>query len=102
MAELGYTEIKIMILAESAVSQLQMKPGTCTHTHTCHVGPDFIQERNHVTALCNGTLDTRVEGIAREKGQKVGLVGKSRVGAVVVHKGLEAGDPANRFSRARS
>lgn len=55
-----------------------------------------------MAALGNGTLETGVERIAGEEGQDIGFVGKPWMGAVVVHEGLEARDPANRFGRARS
>ena len=46
-------------------------------------------------ALSDSTFKARVERIAREKGEDIGLAGKPRVGAVVVHQGLEARDTAN-------
>lgn len=55
-----------------------------------------------MSALGDGAFKARVEGIAGEEGQDVGLVGKSRMGAVVVHEGLESGHPANWFCRSRS
>lgn len=52
--------------------------------------------------LCHSTLEARIKGIAGEEGEDVGLIGKARVGAVIVHKRLEAGDSADWFCRARS
>lgn len=44
-----------------------------------------------MTTLRNCTFEARVERIAGEEGENVGLTGKSRIGAVVVHERLEAG-----------
>lgn len=71
---------------------------THTHSHTRHVNPRFIQEGYHMTTLCNCTFETRVEGIAGEESENVGLTGKSRIGAVVVHERLEAGGTTDGLS----
>lgn len=52
-------------------------------------------------AFGNGTFETWVEGVTGEKCQDIGLLGESRVGAVVVDEGLEAGGPANGVRRSR-
>lgn len=51
-----------------------------------------------MTTLCNCTFETRVEGIAGEESENVGLTGKSRIGAVVVHERLEAGGTTDGLS----
>lgn len=51
-------------------------------------------------ALGDGALQTRVEDIAGEEGQDLGLSGVSRSGVVVVDDGLEARYSADRVSRA--
>jgi hypothetical protein len=53
-------------------------------------------------ALCDCTFDTRVESIAGEEGQNIGLIGELRVITVVIHEGLKSRHPADRLSRARS
>lgn len=91
-----------MILTRSALSSLAHIPSDDhTHTHTRHVGADLVEERYHMPPLGDSTLETRVEGIAGEEREDIGLAGKSRVGAIVLHEGLEAGDPADRLCRSR-
>lgn len=70
-------------------------PRRSTYAHTCHICPCLVQERYHVSALCDGTLETRIEGIAGEEGEKLRLIGEAGVGTVVVDDGLEASDTAD-------
>jgi hypothetical protein len=53
-------------------------------------------------ALCDCTFDTRVESIAGEEGQNIGLTSELWVMTVVIHEGLKPRHPADRLSRARS
>lgn len=45
-----------------------------------------------MSALCDGTFETRIEGIAGEEGEELRSIGEAGVGTVVVDDGLEAGD----------
>lgn len=100
--KLRHAKVEIVILTRSAMFPAQIAIVRRTHTHACYVGPDFVQERHHMSALCDSAFETWVECIAGEEGQNVGLTSKSWVAAVVVHEGLEARGPANRLCRARS
>lgn len=51
-----------------------------------------------MATLRNGAFEAGVEGIAGKESENVGLTGKSRVGAVIVHERLEAGGTTNGFS----
>lgn len=53
-------------------------------------------------ALGDTAFQARIEGIAGEEGQDFGLIRESRVGSVVVHDRLKAGDSSYRFSRPGS
>lgn len=53
-------------------------------------------------ALCDGTLETRIEGIAGEEGKELRLIGEAGVGAIVVDDGLEASDTTDWFCGPRS
>lgn len=55
-----------------------------------------------MSALCDCTFDTRVESIAGEEGQDIGLPGELWVITVVIYKGLEPRHPTDRLCRARS
>lgn len=66
-----------------------------THSHTRYIDPSFIQEGHHMATLCDGALEAGIEGIAGEEGENVRLIGKSRVGAVIVHERLKTGGATN-------
>ena len=68
---------------------------THTHSHARYVDPSFIQEGYHMTTFRDGAFQAGVEGIAGEEGENVRFVGKSRVGAVIVHERLETGGATN-------
>lgn len=102
VSKLVHSEIEIMILTGSALLRARDPTDCHTHTHTCHVSPRFVQKWDHMPALGDGALDTGIEGITGEEGEDIGLAGKPRVGAVVVHEGLETGDAADGFCRSRS
>ena len=53
-------------------------------------------------ALCDGTLETRIEGIAGEEGEELRLIGEAGVGTVVVDDGLEARDTTDWLCGPRS
>lgn len=101
VSKLRHAEVEIMILIRLATFMPKAQPVCRTHTHTCHVGPSFVEERYHMSALSDSAFETWVECIAGEKGQDVGLTGKSWVGAVVIHEALETRGPANGLCRAR-
>lgn len=84
MAELDDPKIEIMI------------------THTRYIGAHCVEEWYHMPALCDCTFDTRVESIAGEEGQNIGLTSELWVMTVVIHEGLKPRHPADRLSRARS
>lgn len=50
--------------------------------------------------LGNRALETRIVRIPREEREQLRLSGKTRIGAVVVDDGLEAGDAADGFGRS--
>jgi hypothetical protein len=93
MSKLCHTKVQIMILTMSAhnVSAHIRSTMTHTHSHTRYVNSSFVQEGYHMATLRDGALKARVEGITGEEGDNVRLIGKSRVRAVIVHEGLEAG-----------
>jgi hypothetical protein len=97
MSKLCHTKVQIMILTMSAhnVSAHIRTTMTHTHSHTRNVDSSFVQEGYHMATLRDSAFQARVEGIAREEGEDVRLTGKSRVGAVIVHEGLEAGGATN-------
>jgi len=51
-----------------------------------------------MSPLGDGAFNTRVEDISRKEGESVGLTGKARIGAIVIHEGLETRDTTDRFS----
>lgn len=55
-----------------------------------------------MSALCDCTLDTRVESVAGEECQDIGLPGELWVITVVIYKGLEPRHPADGLCRAGS
>jgi len=69
-----------------------------THPNTSHIRPYFVQKWDHMSPLGDGAFNTRVEDISRKEGESVGLTGKARIGAIVIHEGLETRDTTDRFS----
>lgn len=55
-----------------------------------------------MSAFGDAAFEARIEGIAGEEGQDVRLASKFRMGPIVVHHGLEAGDTPYGFSRPGS
>lgn len=90
-----------MILTRSAypLGPISNPTDCVTHANTRHVGPHFVQKWHHMLSFGDCAFEARVEGISREEGEDIGLTGKPRVGAIIVHEGLKARDTADRFSR---
>lgn len=48
--------------------------------------------------FCDGTFNTRIEDISRKEGESIGLTGKARIGAIVIHEGLKTRNTTDGFS----
>lgn len=62
-----------------------------THAHASNVRPGVVEKRYHMPPLCHRALQTWIERITGEEGEKGWLVGIFGSTAVLVDDGLKTG-----------